>query len=110
GVERDERLAGARRARGEVLVEHLLPGRGVNLGRLREHAIEIEQAGADRGREPEHQRDATGARPRATSGDAPTSLTRSQSRKAMMQPSASPIAIQTGIRTAICANRRTGEP
>ena len=45
-IEGDERLAVARGAVVQEGVEHLLPGRRVQLGRLREHAVEIEEAGA----------------------------------------------------------------
>src|SRR4051794_10570938 len=50
-VEGDELLAGALRALLEIRVEHLLPRGGVHLGRLREDAVEIEEAGADPARQ-----------------------------------------------------------
>ena len=43
-VEGHEGLAGAAGPLPQEPVEHLLPGGGVNLGRLGQHAVEIEQA------------------------------------------------------------------
>jgi hypothetical protein len=42
GIERRERLASLLRAAAEEGVEHLLPGGGMELGRIGEHAVEIE--------------------------------------------------------------------
>jgi hypothetical protein len=54
GVEGAERLAGPFGALAQVLVEHLLPRRRVDLGGLGEHAVEIEQASGDGVGEAEH--------------------------------------------------------
>ena len=53
-VERDELLARPLGPLAQVVVEHLLPGRGVDLGRLGEHAIEVEEAAAHAVRETKH--------------------------------------------------------
>ena len=45
-VEGLERLA-VRSPSAQEVVEHLLPGRGVDAGRLGEHPVEVEQAGPD---------------------------------------------------------------
>jgi hypothetical protein len=55
GVELPERLARALRALAQVLVEQLLPGRGVHRGGLRQHAVEVEQAGPDGVGQAQHQ-------------------------------------------------------
>src|SRR5205823_5832512 len=59
GVEGDELLTGSRRALLQVGVEHLLPRGRVNLGRLGEHPVEVEQAGTNTVRKPEHRREPT---------------------------------------------------
>src|SRR2546421_373591 len=46
--------AGLRRPPAQEAVEHLLPGRGVDGGRLGEDAVEVEEAGVDVVREAEH--------------------------------------------------------
>ena len=53
-VEGHERLAGLVGPPPEVLVEHLLPGGGVDGGRPGQDAVEVEQAGADAVRKTEH--------------------------------------------------------
>jgi hypothetical protein len=53
-VEGDERFSGLVGLPPEVFVEHLLPGGGVDGGGTRQDAIEVEQAGADTFRKPEH--------------------------------------------------------
>ena len=53
GVERDERLMRTVAPVAEEAVERLLPGRRMELSGLREHAVEVEQAGPDAGRQAE---------------------------------------------------------
>jgi hypothetical protein len=53
-VELAEGLAGLLRALAQELVEHLLPRGGVDLGGLRQHAVEVEQAGRDPVGQAEH--------------------------------------------------------
>src|SRR5581483_1799467 len=53
-VEGDERAARLRRPGPQEVVEHLLPGGGVDGGGLGQDAVEVEQAGADAVREAEH--------------------------------------------------------
>src|SRR4029453_14732384 len=50
------RLAGPLGPLAQVRVEHLLPGRGVDRRRTREHPVEIEQEGADVTRQAEGRR------------------------------------------------------
>ena len=52
-VERHERLAGPLGALAQERVEHLLPGAGVDDGGPRDHAVEVEEAGAGAVRQPQ---------------------------------------------------------
>jgi hypothetical protein len=61
--ERRERVACALRALAQVVVEHLLPRLRVDGRRLRQHAVEVEQAGLDVIRESEHRASLSGRSP-----------------------------------------------
>ena len=62
-VERHEALAGAVRALAQVVVEHLLPRRGMDLRGLRQHAVEVEQARLDVIRQSQHAAETTRGAP-----------------------------------------------
>src|SRR5439155_17685800 len=65
-VEGHEGLAGALGPLAEGLVEHRLPRGGVDSGRVRQHAVEVEEARAHRVGQAEHGRQTLRSAARAT--------------------------------------------